>query len=205
MINAARLFTLGLAATAAFAAPATAAPTASGATIDDVQTALTEKFSVKRASSDKGKPFLIVTGKTETIAVHMVHCGGEATCEGVRYFAVLDTKPTAAFMNAYNLEFYYTKLAVDGDGDGILSVENLILGGVSDSNLQYNAAALMVGIRDYRETLNNKVAAAPATGTTKTLSAALNDHAFAGAKTGPAVLSLEPALLGKLKAGVRAD
>ncbi|MBL8781127.1 MAG: hypothetical protein JNL06_09340, partial [Alphaproteobacteria bacterium] len=61
-------FTFAIAAVV-LAVPASAAPDAAGATLDDVEAALNEGLQVERDRSDPAFQFLLARGRNHTIAV----------------------------------------------------------------------------------------------------------------------------------------
>lgn len=198
-------FTFAIAAVV-LAVPASAAPDAAGATLDDVEAALNEGLQVERDRSDPAFQFLLARGRNHTIAVHMIHCGTGSRCEGVRYFAILKNKPSPTFLNAFNDKFTYAKVSIDEDDDGIITVEHQVAGGVTSGNLLEAALILMVRMSDYATAANQVVSANGRfpTGQTRMLSAAIGEHILPAPRMRAAGPAFDPALVKKLKANVRA-
>lgn len=187
--------------------PAIAEPDAEGATLDEVEGALRAGLDVTRAQTERGTPFLMVSGRNHTIAAHMVHCGSSPRCEGVRYFAILERKPSATLINAFNNKFHYSKISIEQDGDVLIVVEHHLLGGVASRNLLTNALILMLRMTNLNEVMD-KVASAGgqfpqlADGGGK---AALAQHSFIGLRPTRSGAPVDPALFSAFKANVVAD
>lgn len=158
--------------------PAAAADVFNGVTITELEAALATGLDVKSATTKDGDKLIFAKGRSQLIAAQLVHCGGEGRCEGVRYFAIVDKKLSAAEINAFNEAHNYSKVVISSaTGRTIMNVEQLTVGGVTSENLLYNALALMRRMGEIGE--GEVTAALPKVSNTAELSGLIAREGFA--------------------------
>lgn len=138
--------------------PAAAADTVfDGVSLDELASALGAGLDVKQDTTKKGTKFLVAEGKEDIIFAYLIHCGKEARCEGVRYFAIIDKKPSLNLVNQMNRNLSYSKVGLDAEGEVVVSVEMLTIGGVTADNLLQNALMLMLRMDSVKEMINSQI------------------------------------------------
>lgn len=92
---------------------------------------------------------------------------------------------------------------MDEDGDGVITLEQHVSGGVMSKNLLQNALVLMVRMTMYQELLGKVASTGVQTAppTDRNLSAAMAEQALAAPRQS-ASFAIEPALLNALKTNV---
>ena len=75
---------------------AAAADILNGVTLGELEAALAVGFQVQQTQTPEGDKFLMARGKNHIIAAQLIHCGGSPRCDGVRFFSILKTPPSAA-------------------------------------------------------------------------------------------------------------
>lgn len=119
-----------------FAAPSAHAQTlVDGANIDGIVEAAREYGSATRASQPDGNP--MIAGKIEGIPyfVRFRNCSGRDTCSDINIRVGFLVKPPIEAINAWNRDKRFSKAYLDAEGDAILEMDVVLVGGVSQDNM----------------------------------------------------------------------
>jgi hypothetical protein len=190
----AQLFFVSAACVALMTQPA-AADVMDGVTFEELEAALTVGLDVQTGTTSKGNKFLMAKGKNHIIAAQLLHCGGGTRCNGVRYFSILATAPSATTINEFNYGPNYSKVALNS-GKAVISLDHYAGGGVTSENLLRTAAMLMAGMTGLGATADIISSNKPAT-TTVMLSfdgAPQREGLFKAPSSGPVTFAVDPAL-----------
>lgn len=151
-----------LAAPLTLAPTALAEPTESGVTIDDVANALSAGLVVTRAKTPGGIDVVHAQGKNHLVTAALLDCGKNGRCGGLWFLSVTDQKISASQANKFNYLHNYAKVVNNDDGQSLITLEQVVLGGVSSKNLLINALMLMTQMTEFNQEFSGTIAMAPA-------------------------------------------